>query len=129
MDPDFAASFVGEWESAWNAHDVERILTHYDQEVVFQSPYISGRGIDPSGEIHGKEALRAYWSTGLQAQSNLWFTVEDYRVSVDTIVINYRNHLDHAVSEVLRIRDGLVVWGCGSYAPGPALDATQQLDA
>jgi len=34
----------------------------------------------------------------------------------------------HAVSEVLRIRDGLVCWGCGAYVPGISLAGTRSLD-
>ena len=45
------------------------------------------------------------------------FTVESVRISVDTIVINYRTHWGGPVAEVLRFRDGLVVWGCGAYPP------------
>ena len=72
---------------------------------------------ESSGEVHGIDKLRAYWGSGLESESDLHFTVEDVRYSVDTIVINYRNQHGHAVAEVLRFRDGLVCWGCGAYAP------------
>lgn len=48
-------------------------------------------------------------------------------MSVDTLVINYRNQHGHSVSEVLRFAEGVVIWGCGAYAPGDALDATSGL--
>jgi ketosteroid isomerase-like protein len=128
MDPEFALEFAERWQAAWNSHDVDRILAHYSDDVVFQSPYVAHRFNDPTGEVNGKEALRSYWSSGLALQPDLRFTVEDVRVSVDTIVINYRNHNDHAVSEVLRFRDGLVSWGCGAYVPGDSLAATRSLD-
>jgi hypothetical protein len=54
--------------------------------------------------------------------------VDDVRVAVDTLVVNYRNQHGHAVSEVLRFRDGLVCWGCGAYLPGDSLAATRSLD-
>ena len=128
MDPEFALEFAERWQAAWNSHDVERILAHYSDDVVFQSPYVAHRFKEPSGEVNGKEALRSYWSSGLALQPDLRFSVEDVRVSVDTIVINYRNHHGHAVSEVLRFRDGLVCWGCGAYVPGDSLAATRSLD-
>ena len=89
MEAEFAAEFVKEWEAAWNSHDLDRVLSHYSEDVVFQSPYVVQRLGEPSGEVRGKEALRAYWSSVLQAQPTLHFTLEDMRLSVDTLVINY----------------------------------------
>jgi ketosteroid isomerase-like protein len=117
MDSEVALKFAEEWVAGWNSHDLERILTHYADDVVFSSPHIIERLGKPSGEVHGKDELRAYWGSGLQGEGDLHFTVEDVRFSVDTIVINYRNQRGHAVAEVLRFRDGLVIWGCGAYAP------------
>lgn len=129
MDAKFAWDFAQGWQAAWNSHDVDRILAHYTEDVVFQSPYVAHRFQEPTGEVRGKDALRSYWGSGLAQQPDLRFTVDDVRVSVDTLVINYRNQQDHAVSEVLRFRDGLVCWGCGAYAPGDSLTATRDLDS
>lgn len=128
MEADFALKFAQEWEAAWNAHDVERLLSHYSDDVVFQSPYVRHRFQEPTGEVIGKDALRSYWSSGLAQQPDLRFAVDDVRVSVDTLVINYRNQHGHPVSEVLRFRDELVCWGCGAYVPGDSLAATRSLD-
>jgi ketosteroid isomerase-like protein len=113
VDAEFARSFVDEWLTGWNSHDLERILTHYADDVVFASPHIIDRLGRASGEVRGKAELRAYWDGGLRSQPDLHFTLEDIRFSVDTIVINYRNQRDGAVAEVLRFRDG-------AYAPNPS---------
>lgn len=128
MDAQFALTFAEGWEKAWNSHDVERILAHYTDDVVFQSPYVAHRFGDPTGEVCGKDELRSYWSSGLAQQPDLRFSVDDIRVSVDTLVISYRNQHGHAISEVLRFRDGLVCWGCGAYVPGASLAMTSSLD-
>ena len=72
---------------------------------------------DPAGEVHGKDALRAYWGKGLQHLPDLHFTVEDVRISVDTVVINYRNERHQPVAEVLTFRDDRVCRGFGAYGP------------
>jgi ketosteroid isomerase-like protein len=117
MDAKFALGFAEEWEAGWNSHDLERILAHYADDVVFSSPHIVERFGKPSGEVHGKLSLHAYWGAGLERETELRFAVEDVRIAVDTLVINYRNQHGHAVTEVLRFRDGLVCWGCAAYAP------------
>jgi ketosteroid isomerase-like protein len=115
MDAAFAREFAQEWVSAWNAHDLDRILSHYADDVVFASPHVAERFGKASGVVEGKDELRSYWGAGLADESDLRFTLDDVRASVDTLVINYRNQLGGAVSEVLRFRDGLVVWGCAAY--------------
>jgi ketosteroid isomerase-like protein len=129
MDVEFALKSANEWEAAWNSHDLERILARYTDDVVFQSPYVLHRLHEPSGELRGKDALRAYFGSGFQGQLTLQFTVDDVRLSVDTLVINYRNQRGHLISEVLKFRGELVSWGCGAYVLGDALAATRILDS
>ncbi|AGL18617.1 nuclear transport factor 2 family protein [Actinoplanes sp. N902-109] len=115
MDLAFARRFTDEWVAAWNSHDLERILALYTDDVVFSSPKIvQFLGVE-SGQVRGKDQLRAYWSKGLALLPDLHFTVEDVRVSIDSLVINYRNERDHAVSEALTFRDGQVCYGFGAY--------------
>ncbi len=117
VDPAFARRFADEWAAAWNSHDVERILDHYTADVIFASPKIVQLMGDPAGEVHGKDALRAYWGKGLQHLPDLHFSVEDVRISVDTVVINYRNERHQPVAEVLTFRDDRVCRGFGAYGP------------
>ncbi|WP_059013476.1 nuclear transport factor 2 family protein [Streptomyces specialis] len=120
MDLEFAREFVEEWVAGWNSRDLDRILAHYTDDVVFVSPKITELIGEPSGVVSGKGALRDYWAAGLRLLPDLHFTVEDVRVSVDTLVINYRNEKGQAVSEVLTFRDGLVCRGLGAYGPSPS---------
>jgi hypothetical protein len=101
----------------WNSHDLERILAHYSEDVVFSSLRIVAFLGDPAGEVHGEDALRAYWAKGLELLPDLHFTIEDVRACVDSVVINYRNERGQAASEVLTFRDGLVFRGFGVYGP------------
>lgn len=49
MTRDEAERFAQEWIEAWNSHDLERILTHYSEDVEVTSPFVEtvlGRGRD-----------------------------------------------------------------------------------
>ena len=115
VDFDYAVRFAAEWCDAWNSHDLDRILAHYAEDVIFSSPFIVHLTGDPSGRVHGREALRAYWAEGLRRLPDLRFEVLDVKVSVHSLVINYRNQTGDEVSEVLTLQDGLVVAGFGAY--------------
>ena len=54
MDAEKAQTFAREWVKAWNDHDLEEILSHYAEDVVFHSPRIwmvTGRDAD---SVRGK---------------------------------------------------------------------------
>ena len=60
-----AEAFAQNWIRDWNAHDLDAIMDHYDESIVFRSPLIAKILGDPSGEIRGRERLRSYFAKGL----------------------------------------------------------------
>jgi len=103
------------WLDAWNAHDVESVLAHFDEDVTFASP-VAARILDGSdGVVRGKAALRAYWREGLRRIPELRFDLVGIYVGIDTIVINYRNQSGGLVSEVLKFDGPVIVEGHATY--------------
>lgn len=116
-----ALAFSRDWVRAWNNHDVEAVLAHFHDEVVFTSPVAAQMYPETAGVIRGKSALRQYWSGALQRIPDLHFVVEDVYRGIDTLVINYRNQSGGLVNEVLRFAsDGLVIEGHGTYLAATA---------
>jgi hypothetical protein len=107
-------SFVVQWVDDWNSHDVEAILSHFSDDVVFTSPMAIQR-LGGNGVVHGKDALRHYWTEGIRHMPDLHFEVVAFYVGVHVLVINYRNQRGGLVSEVLRFEGPLVVEGHGTY--------------
>jgi hypothetical protein len=110
-----APEFCRQWVDAWNAHDVEAVLAHFHEDVVFTSPVAARILPDTAGVVHGKSELRKYWTVALRSVPNLRFVVDGIYQGIDTIVIRYRNQDGGQVSEVLRFCDDLVVEGHGTY--------------
>lgn len=119
MDLDRAQAFADEWVTGWNSRDVDRIMRHYADDVVFRSP-LAVRLLEGSdGTVRGKEALRAYWTEGLRRNPDLRFQVLGVYAGIDSVVINYRNQKGQASSEVLIFDGDLVVSGWGTHGPEP----------
>ena len=114
MDLD-AIAFSQQWVQAWKTHDVEAVLRHFHDDVVFTSPVAAKLLPESAGVVHGKPALRTYWNVAVQRMPDLWFTVEDVYQGIDTIVITYRNQNGGLVNEVLKFGGDLVVEGHGTY--------------
>ncbi|WP_394824092.1 nuclear transport factor 2 family protein [Pendulispora albinea] len=62
------------WLDAWNRHDLEGILAHYAEDVVFTSNAVKALGFDPSGSVKGIALLRQLFEAGLRAYPDLHFT-------------------------------------------------------
>ncbi|MDH6197888.1 ketosteroid isomerase-like protein [Mycobacterium frederiksbergense] len=108
-------AFAEEWVNAWNAHDIEAVLAHFHQDVVFSSPVAARVLPDSGGVVRGKDALRHYWTTALAGMPDLHFQVLDTYRGESVLVIHYRNQRGGLVNEVLLFDDGLVREGHGTY--------------
>ena len=114
MDHAEAQAFATQWVKDWNAHDIDALLRHFTDDVVFTSP-AAVRLLGSDGVIRGKDALRDYWSTGVRLIPDLHFEVVALYAGVNTLVINYRNQSGGLVNEVLTFDGLLVREGHGTY--------------
>lgn len=90
--PGAARAFATDWIAAWNAHDLERVLAHYTEDVQLTSPYVVRIAGEASGKLTGKSALRAYWAKALVMVPDLHFTLKEVLTGVATVTLVYRGH-------------------------------------
>ncbi len=115
-----AHAFAHEWIAAWNAHDLERILSHYTDDFEMTSPLIVSLMGEPSGALKGKAAVGAYWKKGLAAQPPLYFELLDVLAGVRSVTIYYRSVGRRVAAEVLEFNDrGAVVRASAHYTVAP----------
>lgn len=116
-----AHAFATEWIEAWNAHDLERVLAHYAEEVELISPRAAQVVPDSGGVIRGKAALRAYWTRAMASAPALRFVLDDVFATISGATVLYRNHRGQRVTETfLWDAAGLVVRTVVAHAAAPA---------
>lgn len=86
-----ANSIGQEWVNAWNGHDIDAIMEHYADDVVFTSPFVIAINNDPSGTLHSKSEVKAYFERALKAYPNLKFELFKILTSVNSMVVYYRS--------------------------------------
>jgi ketosteroid isomerase-like protein len=91
MTEDEARSFAADWIEAWNSHNLDRIMTHYAEDLVLVSPVAAQLLNDPAGIVRGKDSLREYFQKGLNAFPQLRFDLIEVMRGVSSIVLYYRN--------------------------------------
>ncbi len=113
MMPD-PETFGAEWVTAWNSHDLERIVSHYAEDVVFRTPMATR--LVGTGLIQGKAALREYWGKALDVAPHLEFELQRVYAGFDVLTIAYTNHRNQQAAETCEFgADGLVIRSSACY--------------
>jgi len=86
-----AREFADHWIEGWNDHDLERILAHYADDVVFSSPFIQKIGTSASGAVSGTAALLAYFRAALAKYPTLTFHLHAVFRGVDSVTLLYES--------------------------------------
>lgn len=117
MNEEFAHQFALEWIDAWNAHDLDRILSHYADDIRFASPFIAQVTDNASGVVNGKLALREYWETALAAYPDLHFKLRKTLAGVNSVVLYYDSIKNLVAAETMEFDEtGKVVRVNAHYA-------------
>ncbi len=90
IDKTFAEHFAVEWISAWNARDINRILSHYTDDFEMASPVIVQLTGGQSGTLKGKPTVSAYWTKALQRNPQLHFALTHMLRGFDSITLVYQ---------------------------------------
>lgn len=92
MTPEQAEHFANDWLAAWNAHDLDLILSHYEDDFEMSSPVIRQIMGEPSGTLKGKERIAEYWRKALARAPNLHFEKLHVLCGANSVTIVYRGH-------------------------------------
>ena len=116
LTADNARDLASHWIQAWNAHDLDEIMSHYGEDVVLVSPVAAKIFNDPSGVVTGKEALRAYFKRGLAVYPNLKFDLIEVMWGVSSVILYYTNQNGGKTGEFMEIdSNGKVVRVVANY--------------
>ena len=116
MTKEEAWDFANHWVAAWNAHDLDLILAHYDDAIELTSPVVAKLLGTSHGVVAGKANLRAYFQRGLTAYPELHFHLEDVLWGLRSIVLYYTNQKGTRTAEFMELcANGRVVRVVANY--------------
>ena len=93
--------FAIDWIESWNSHDLDRIMSHYADDVEVTTPMIKmALGIE-SGTLQGKSSVRQYWQEAIKKVPDLHFELVESTVSIDSIAIYYKSVMNKMAIEVM----------------------------
>jgi len=103
-------AFAERWVSEWNRKDVETMLTHFSDDVIFASP--RAEAIVGSSRVEGKTKLREYWTRAVRRVRTIHFALDHVIREGDRMGIVYVAEIDgrrmRAVEFLKFGEDGLI---------------------
>lgn len=106
-------SIAQKWFDAFNEHDLEKLLSLYDDNAQHYSPKLKIRQPETNGMVTGKPALRAWWQDAFDRLPTLNYRYTTLTANDERVFMEYTRHVEHEpdmqVAEVLEIKNGLIV--------------------
>jgi hypothetical protein len=103
LSPSEADHFAIRWIAAWNARDLERIVSHYREDVLFSSPFAITHADAEDGVVHTRPALRRYFERALQAYPELHFELFAVLAGANSVALHYRSVGGRNAIEVMEL--------------------------
>ena len=114
-----AECLAREWIDAWNRHDLNAIMAHYAEDIVFTSPFVPILANEPTATLQGATAVRAYFAKGLVAYPELRFEFLDVLAGVRSVTLYYRSVNDKLAAEMMSLNaEGLIACAECHYRDG-----------
>src|SRR5688500_14996479 len=105
-------SIAKAWLKAFNQHDLENLLSLYDDNALHFSPKLKARHPETNGLISGKQALREWWQDAFERLPQLKYQEKTLTAGEDRVFMEYLRLVpgeeNTNVAEVLEIKNGLI---------------------
>ncbi len=102
-----------EWLKAFNEHDLEKLLSLYDDSAEHFSPKLKLRKPETNGIIKGKAAMRIWWKDAFDRLPDLTYQEKTITANNNRVFMEYTRivsgEANMLVAEVLDIENGLIV--------------------
>jgi len=103
MNREAAWNLANHWVTAWNAHDLDLIMSHYDEAIELTSPVAAHLLGTANGKVAGIANVRAYFQRGLEAYPDLHFHLEDVLWGLNSLVLYYTNQKGTRTAEFMEL--------------------------
>lgn len=113
MTPETLQSIAFKWFDAFNSHQLEQLLSLYDDEARHFSPKLKIRKPETNGYVEGKQALREWWQDAFERLPSLHYKVTSLTANSDRVFMEYVRNVDGEedmlVAEVLDVKNGKII--------------------
>ncbi|WP_333694298.1 nuclear transport factor 2 family protein [Flavobacterium sp.] len=114
MSAEVNLSIAYKWFDAFNQHNLEQLLSLYDEQAQHFSPKLKIRKPETKGFVRGKEALREWWKDAFDRLPTLHYKVTSLTANSDRVFMEYIRNVEGEdemlVAEVLEIYENKILF-------------------
>jgi ketosteroid isomerase-like protein len=107
-------SIAYKWFEAFNAHDIEKLLSLYADDAQHYSPKLKIHQPHTNGLIKSKAELNNWWQGAFTRLPTLQYKIINLIADEEQVFMEYTRQVDGEpdmyVNEVLEIKEGLIVF-------------------
>ena len=114
MAPTQPEQIAYRWFEAFNAKDIDKLLSLYDNYAEHFSPKLKVRRPETKGLVKGKAAMHEWWQDAFERLPSLHYKVKTLTANNERVFMEYIRSVDGeedmAVAEVLEIKEGKIIY-------------------
>ena len=113
MSPESLQSVAFRWFEAFNAKQLDKLLSLYEENAEHYSPKLKIRQPETNGLVIGVEAMRVWWQDAFDRLPTLKYELTSLTANSDRVFMEYVRKVDGEqnmlVAEVLEIKEGKII--------------------
>ncbi len=106
-------SIAHTWFDAFNTHNLEKLLSLYDDDAEHFSPKLKIQHPETNGFIKGKNELEKWWQEAFERLPTLHYKVTSLTANEHRVFMEYTRSVDSEpdlfVGEVIEIKEGKII--------------------
>lgn len=114
MQPKDLENIATQWLDAFNARNLDALLSLYADDAQHFSPKLQVHKPETNGLVKGKDALRDWWEGAYLRLPTLYYKVTNLTANESRVFMEYIRTVDGepdmAVAELLEVEDGRIVF-------------------
>jgi ketosteroid isomerase-like protein len=107
-------SIAHKWFEAFNNHNLDQLLSLYDEDAEHFSPKLKIKKPETNGLVKGKQSLRDWWQEAFEQLPTLYYKVTSLTANENRVFMEYvrtvQGESDMLVAEVLEIKEDKIVF-------------------
>ena len=107
-------SIAHKWFEAFNNHNLDQLLSLYDNDAEHYSPKLKIKSPETNGLIKGRAALQIWWQEAFTNIPSLSYQVTSLTANDNRVFMEYirkaQNENDILVAEVLEINENKIIF-------------------
>jgi hypothetical protein len=100
LTPTRAQAFAASWYAAWNAHDLDAIMSHYAPTIEHSSPFIKKYNGTDDLALRGLPAVRDYFARALERNPTLRFNPLHVTTGLESVALVYTRMTGDLAAEI-----------------------------